>query len=408
MTATPESIKRIFLEASELKDQARKSTEHLEVFDQAAQKFQLASELSAQLAESSEYDGDTVLQAKIYSKYYLHESSYCLCAAAYERRDIVEARTQYAQSKERLNDALRELDLALSEVSTECRQHLSNNRRTWQHYRLLNESQQHAIEARDAWDKEDFVTAMDHYREYLRRSPEIIEDATDPKLDLPYRRIATGNFYGMQANAAQAFAKLYSDKAENSILPNDLGVPFIQELFAAYSGGLEAFKSNPEWEQYRTVSNHVLKILKDFLAENRDSWRTFFIAFEDQPKFLALMKEIDMEKFKEIEAERNMRESKAMKLWKIGSFWLLVFTVVVGAVLLLATQIASWWQLLIAIVGVEITMLIVGALTLRSIGDLSEKGFLKLVEMALQQQFNFFSSKRLPSNEVQIDENNPS
>lgn len=384
-----------FHHGCKLKDQARTSRERLELYEQASEHFRTAGELSMELAQSPGTDEQTRLQAQLFAHYYLYEEQECLSTVYYERHDIAEAERCHKTGIAHLRTAIDLAENALLVVSQDCADHLRRSVRVWKYYLHVNDIELLAIKARDAWDSGDLHRALDHYRLILSKSQGLIEDASDPELDPAYRRIAIGNVFGMQVNASQALASVFlSHASEDDILPADVGLMLLEELFRAYQSGVSAYRANPEWDHYRTDSGHVLEIIKDFLDANKDKWQSIFIAFEENPAFLALMKEIDMERFKEVESKRHIRESKAVKLWQYGGFWLLAFGVIFAAVYLLLTRFDAWWQVLSAIIGLEVLLLLVGALTLRTVGDLSETNFLALVRLALQQQFRMFSLAR--------------
>tara|TARA_R110002072_G_scaffold302996_1_gene490931 strand:+ start:49258 stop:50535 length:1278 start_codon:yes stop_codon:yes gene_type:complete len=389
--ADSDPINEAFQEGCRLKDQARKSRIGLEVYEQAAERFHTAGELSSQLAKNEEQAEPTKLQAELFAEYYLYEEQECLSTCFYERHDIGQAERCHNEGVAHLKTAIRLAEEAIPKVSEDCGDHLRGNIRVWTHYLHVNEIESSAFKAREAWDNGDLIRALDHYRLMLSRLPKLIEDASDPELDPVYKRIAIGNYFGMQVNASQALAQAYLNRAEGDVLPTDLAMMMLEQLFRAYQIGVVAFQANPEWDHYREDSGHVLKIIKDFLEDNKDKWLSIYVVFEDDAAFLSIMKDVDMERFKEVEAQRHIRESKAVKLWQIGAFFLLAFCVVFGAVFLLLQSFNLWWQVLLGLVGVEVLLLIIGAFTLRSVGDLSEKGFLDLIGIAFQQQFRVFN-----------------
>jgi acid phosphatase family membrane protein YuiD len=52
----------------------------------------------------------------------------------------------------------------------------------------------------------------------------------------------------------------------------------------------------------------------------------------------------------------------------------------------------GWWQPIVALAGIETILVIIGAFSLRSIGELSEANLNDLVEMAFRQQFKLPTS----------------
>ena len=383
-------ISEAFQEGHKLKEQARKSRNHLDVYEQAAEQFHTAGELSSQFAQREGLEEQTKLQAELFAEYYLYEEQECLSTCFYERHDIGQAERCHNLGVAHLKTALRLAEEAIATASEDCADHLRGNVRVWTHYLHVNEIESSAFKARGAWDKGDLIRALDHYRLMLSRLPKLIDDASDPELAPVYKRIAIGNYFGMQVNASQALAQAYLNRAEDDVLPTDLAMMMLEQLFRAYQIGVVAFQANPEWDHYREGSDHVLALIREFLQDNKDKWLSIYIVFEDDAAFLSIMKDVDMERFKEVEDQRHLRESKIVKLWQIGAFFLLAFSVVFGAIFLLLQSFTLWWQVVLGLVGVEVFLLIIGAFTLRSVGDLSEKGFLDLIGMAFQQQFRVF------------------
>jgi len=400
-------ITEAFQEAHRLKEQARVTKDQLELYAQAADWFHVAGELSDQLATSLTEDKETTLQSQLFAFYYYSEEQECRSTLHYERHEISEAQQCHLQGVSYLSRAIELVDQAIPLVSEQCADHLKRNKRVWQYYLHVNELEYLAIQARDAWDHGNLIRALDLYRSILSKCPQLITEADDPQLDLTYKRIAIGNYFGTQVNAAQAMAQYLLNRANEEVLPPDLGLMFLPELFSAYQWGLTAFRSNPEWDHYRTDSAHVLAIIKEFLILNRDHWKRIFLIFEHEPAFLTIMKDVDMSRYKEVEAERRLGASKAVKLWQFGGFFLLVFCICFGAVFLLLTHSNEWWQLGFSVIGLEMILLFIGALTLRAVGDLSEKGFLMLVRTALRQQVKVFTlAKGLFSKPTSTDTSN--
>ncbi len=119
-------------------------------------------------------------------------------------------------------------------------------------------------------------------------------------------------------------------------------------------------------------------------------------------EFLKVMKMTDIQKYREVEMTATAKSSKAFKLWAIGSFFLLALAVIVSLFLIITSRGHGFFMTLAIFVAVEIVFLLLGALTLRTTGDLSEKGFLDLVKYALREQlssFKFISRAKVSKNE---------
>ena len=83
--------------------------------------------------------------------------------------------------------------------------------------------------------------------------------------------------------------------------------------------------------------------------------------------------------------------SKAVRLWQIGGFWLFAFSVVFGAIFVLVIHSVEWWHLCFALIGLEVVLVLLGAFTLRTVGDVSEQTFLSLIAIAFREQFKVFT-----------------
>jgi hypothetical protein len=91
------------------------------------------------------------------------------------------------------------------------------------------------------------------------------------------------------------------------------------------------------------------------------------------------------------EMDSRITTSKAVRLWQVGGFWLFAFSIVFGAIFVLVTHSAEWWHLTLALIGLEVLLVLLGAFTLRTVGDLSEKNLLSLIGTAFREQFKVFT-----------------
>ncbi|MEV6241200.1 zinc ribbon domain-containing protein [Lentzea sp. NPDC051838] len=80
--------------------------------------------------------------------------------------------------------------------------------------------------------------------------------------------------------------------------------------------------------------------------------------------------------------EVQRREAERRSPWLTGSFYLVLFVIVIAA-LLVVGKVASAWVLPIVVVGGLLAVAVVGALQLRHDDKLSERGFLRLMITAL-------------------------
>ncbi len=81
------------------------------------------------------------------------------------------------------------------------------------------------------------------------------------------------------------------------------------------------------------------------------------------------------------------QDSKPVRIWLTGSFFIATTVVLTGCVLALARAISPWWPL-VAFVGIAAVLLIIGAFVLRTVGDLSERSMLELIRIAAKLLLN--------------------
>jgi len=80
-------------------------------------------------------------------------------------------------------------------------------------------------------------------------------------------------------------------------------------------------------------------------------------------------------------------ETTGLKVWSIGSFFVLILGVIILIVYTIKTNL-PWWQCILMIVSGQSLLLIIGVFILRYTGKLSETSFIHLISLALNKQFN--------------------
>jgi hypothetical protein len=396
MISTADKIQAAHDEMARLKDAARKSVDDIEFYLQAAERAHEAAEMSAELADVA-HDTDLKL-GQAFALYYLYEEQDCLSGYYYEKHETNTAKEHRRKSRKFICDAITLLREILPEASPTVRESLEELLPSWSHFEQAAVMKELANDARAAWDNHRFIDALDIYRQMATVQEAIIQELPEA-LEPQYRRIAIGNFVGFMMNASQSLAQISkrserNEQANSSQVPFDVTVRLLRHTFDAYDLGNTAFDQNPEWEQYRHNAERCLKNIQSILRLKASSWLQLYLAFEDNPDFLKIMKMTDLNKFKKAESERFLRENKWLKLWGVGSFFILLFLIVAGAIWFIVSQNLSWWRLLTLIGAIEAIFILIGAFTLRSIGDLSEENFLKLIGMALTYQFRVFALSR--------------
>ncbi len=394
MPTKSEQLNEEFQQGLLLKENARKSLENLEDYIQAAEHFKNASELSSELADEKNMSADEKAQHIAFASYYSFERHSCLGNYSYEKRDIATAITNKNAALHPLTDAISFVEHLPPNISRDVVEHLSKNLANWRFYHEMEEASIYATQARGAWDNGQLIDALDFYRRAAKMQQAAIK--MTETLQPAYHRITLANHIGMMSNALNTLAQITLKKGpvkqnddSSRLLPSESAIDLLQYTLNAYLFSKSAFEQNPEWDQYAVGAQVSLNNIQTFLKDNSTSWLEFYIAFENQPEFLKIIKNTNLEHFKEVEAQRYFKENKALKVWQIRGFFLSVLIVISGIIYLFATSFTNFWYLFLIFITLEVLFLLTGGLILRSLGDLSEQGFLKLVTLALQHQFRF-------------------
>jgi hypothetical protein len=398
-----ETIGTLYQRTIELKERARKSVGNIDSYVEAAEFAHRAGELSAEGSRTAP-DASLAHQHAVYSVYYFYEEHDCLSGYYYEKRNTELGKEHAQQARGFITGAINLLSQVPPDVTEDVRQELHEHLPSFNHYLRTIEIKILANDARKAWDEERYIDALDLYRRMVELQKQDLKALSDP-IALQYWRIARGNYIGYSVNVSSALAQLMlkggkmSDDRQAVTIPDDLAVTLLSHTVNAYQLAQAAFEENPEWEQYRDNAGRCLRNIQNVLRSNPNKWLPLYLAFEDEPEFVKIMKMTNLEKFKEVEAKRRIRENKIFKLWAVGSFWLLCLAVIVGLILLIQARVTGFWQLAILLTAVEVVLVIVGALILRTIGDLSERHFVELIRLAFRYQFNFLKLLRRNEND---------
>ena len=398
-----ETIGALYQRTIELKERARTSVANIDSYVEAAEFAHQAGELSAEGARTA-VDISLARQHAVYSAYYFYESQDCLSGYYYEKRNTELGKEHAQQGRGFITDAINLLNQIPSGVTDDVRQKLNEHLPSFNHYRRTIDIKILANDARKAWDAERYIDALDLYRRMVELQEKDLEVLND-SIALQYWRIARGNYIGYAVNVSSALAQLMlkrgniSDDRQAVTIPNDLAITLLSHTLNAYRLARAAFEENPEWEQYQDNAGRCFRNIQSVLRSNPNKWLHIYLAFEDEPEFLKIMKMTNLEKFKEAAAKRAIRENKIFKLWAVGSFWLLCLGVIVALILLIQSRVSGFAQLALAVAAVEVLLVIVGALILRTMGDLSERNFVELIRLALRYQFNFLKLLRRDDSE---------
>jgi hypothetical protein len=382
------------------KDVARKSLDDLPVYLQAAEHFEKAGKLSLKDASNPELNLITRLQAETYGHYYLAEQMSCLAAFHFEQRQAALAAVEHQEAIEHLTRSIAVGESAISKVPAEIAIKLKNNI-DFNKFGLQHEELAVMFaKARDSLDRKDLITALDWYTRIIKRSEKAIETAAG--FDPVHERISKGNLYGALANAHQAYVHLLieqfgsmDNQTDLGTMPQDRADQMFLHLYKGYKSGELAFHVNPEWLQYAKLTRVLRSQIKEFLHLNKSAWPVYLDFTASDTELVTIMKGLDIAHFKEIQAEqveRAVNDNTSVRVWAAGSFYATATLAIGLVVYLITTGVTHWWQALLGLATWETLMVIIGCLTLRTVGALSEAGFKDLMKLAVNQQFRLFHS----------------
>lgn len=233
--------------------------------------------------------------------YFLAQEQRGLCWFHYEKRQLDDAEAAAGRSAAYIEKALEFVNRARAQAPE--RPDLIQKAASWPIQRLFMEIMQAAIRARRAWESGDTVTAMDHHSRCATLCAEAVRYAEQNKLDPTFSRILIGNAYGMQANGAQSAARVFEERALEGDEQSALRCMRLQ--IEAYRLFDQALHANPEWRPPEESMRAIQRNLRRFFDANRTRWANLFPAFQDAPEALTIMRELDPERFAQLEEPRG-------------------------------------------------------------------------------------------------------
>lgn len=294
LNPTEEKICKLFEEAHQLKEIARKSTENLEPYVRASTRLARAALLSKKLANTNS-NLEAKIQHRAFGEYYRYEEHYCLGSYYYEKHETRKAAKHFRKASFFIGKALRAIENLPSSVTPDVRHHLVSNLANWKHFQFTLEIHILGCEARASWDSEQFVAALDRYREIARLQGEHIESEEFSQLSEQYRRIALGNHAGAMMNASQAMVGIIFGNGQRRPgktvkLPFELIVELVKNTLAAYRYGSSAFARNPEWLQFYVYSQNCLANVQNLMRNDPALAEKIVAALQDEPELIRVVK----------------------------------------------------------------------------------------------------------------------
>ena len=384
-------VKRLFDEACAAEARARRSPDDvIKHGPTAVEKFLAAAQLSDELARDHTIPEEERVQHRMYGLYYSAHGHKQRANVLYEQRDVEASLAEQERASGFLAQAMANGEQALSTLTGSARTNVAARLRNWQSEQMTFEAAVLAAKARRAWDSRDWIAGLDLYRSILEKEWLYLENMKAADASPSDLRITFGNVIGATINCSQALAMITSSGIGRGLVACDAAMDLLRHTFDAYQMAGAAMDANPEWQQFREGRAQCQKNIERFLEDNRGNWAQIIIEFEDAPEFLKIMKATDADTYNRAK-ERLAPGNKVVTLWAVGGFWLLVL-LIVGAGVLTVYRLTGLWTALGVVAGTEVLLLIIGALVLRTIGELSEAGFIKAVGIAARFQLRWLST----------------
>lgn len=400
---------------------ASESINNYKYYMEASELFSQAIEIMDELLNKEEYFVNLIgVSHEVKMNHYLflaskehtqYERNNCLAMYYYITKDFEKAEIYCSKAGVHIENAIFQLNrVKFNEKQYEKNEAIAYDSKNWTYLKEMNEIQYYIFNVNKEAQNRNYSKVVDKYRTIISKCENLMKVTNDymDVLDSEYLRISEGNYFAMISSSSIEMLELLSDKysSKNGCVSESIFIDILSEVWKAFSYSNKAFKSNPLWDGYNDVREEQLSLLEEILLTHKRYWKLIYINFEDNKEFLKVMKNVDSRTYKKIENEISIKDNKSVKLWVMGSFWALLFILILGGISTVANPM-SLWKFIAFITSVEVLMLIVGGFILKTIDSLSEQAFLKLMSIAFRSQINIlkiFNKNSKSNDEIESDE----
>ncbi|MDP2173247.1 MAG: hypothetical protein Q8J62_05690 [Candidatus Cloacimonadaceae bacterium] len=382
-----------FQRASDFLDEARISNKKNELYKSAADLFRKAADEQLVLIRlMGETQGRLLPVLEANSHYYKYESSKCMNKYLIYSGDFLGAINEAEKAIEEIGEACVIIEKHRQYTSKDVQDYFIGVYPDWNLSRIESPILLHETKAKQAMVNGNFINALDEYRAIDTVMEDACDYLTKENIDQRTRRILLGNYYAMKANVANSTVGVMKSNESETVVLQILGL-----LLDSLSKLYHAYEANPEWEEYPQWIDITKKNLNLVLNKYSDGWFDFITHYEDDAELFKIlkshMKEINAMKYNDVERLSKAKSmSKEKKTLFYGTFWLMLFIIVFSGLYLLANSVSFAYFVMLIISGPVIAV-IVSALILRSVGDLSEENFIQLIKLTIKLNFSFLSKK---------------
>lgn len=383
----------LYQAASVALDEARRTNNMIELFKRAAILFEKAAEELinlTHLVDQKYVNYLSVTNANYH--YYLYESAKCLYAYYFKQQDYTAALLEADKAITHIENACKQILDKTPVIDDNAKEYFADVYPKWNLFKIEAPILKYEPLARQAMSNSDYIAALDNYRTIDSIVDLVYKYLSENNIDQCTKRIALANYYTTKSNVSNSLAGvIYNNPTKTNI------VNVLELMLDSLNNMKKANETNPEWELYQEgveVSQNNIEIL---LKKYQELWFYFYTAFEfndEQLKLLSIsMKRIDPMKYNDTKGRAlSSSMSKEKKTVFYGVFWLtLIVIVFLGLYLLLKS--VSWGYFITLIIAGPVIVVLPAVLILRSVGDLSEENFIRLIKLTIKLNFSLLSKK---------------
>jgi len=380
--------------AFECKEKARTKRSDLNCFLEASKIFEKYGNLYISKSRDNKLSKLKQYKLKAYGNYILFESYDCKLSYYFEKHDIDKARSALEKSKIFISNAIKykKLEIEISSDNKEIRM-----LRVWKFFKANRQLFECAINAREAWDRKDYILAIDNYNKQIAILRELLNRIERGELPQEYKRITEGNIFSLIANSSNAAAKLLESDMdiESGMISENAIIRIFQYVLKSYQAMNKAFEANPEQDNYKRDAENIKHYIFKLLSLNYDKWKRIYIHFWDNIQFRKLMLSLNPELYVRIEKEIFKPSRDKLSYVLIGSFALCIMIFIV----LLRLQVPAY-LIIVTEFCVIVLNIVLGSMILRANDRLSEKGMIEIIREVLSIQKDIMTQFIKQSNDV--------
>jgi tetratricopeptide (TPR) repeat protein len=194
-----DDVNKYFQEALTLKSKAIKPNSALDLFRQAAEKFNTACELINTLI-SQETENSDRIRSQALCHYYCHEEYDCLYAFFLKNNDLDVAQERIDTALKEISKALNIIEQNLNMVNQSTKTFLIKMKTDWLYRELVTEAKTFEPKAKTKSQKSDFIGALDTYKTMLDKYSQAKDYCLEKDLSPELKRISRGNYFGQSVN----------------------------------------------------------------------------------------------------------------------------------------------------------------------------------------------------------------